>query len=514
MTQQDKRGLLEKFLQKNAKIILLALIGLVLAVRIPSLGSRPLWYDEAFSILFSRTGPKAMLQGTLGLVDGTAADVHPLLYYTLLWGWMLLVGQKVIVVRFLSVLIHLVLLILLWYLMQELFGLKQAVMAGLLFAFAPFQVHYGQEARMYGLLSLWLVFSTLCVWRGMQGGRNYPWVAFGIFAALAMYSHVLAIFYLIPLGLSPLLFRKIKFIRPVLLSALIAIVLYLPWGLQLPAQVAKVENAYWIAKPTLVGLVQTIMSFISDLPIHSSWLSITLFCAILVIVLAVIQTYRAAREEDPHAEKAMWLIYLSAAPVLLLFLVSQIRPLFIVRGLVPSGVIFLLWLAWALTPRQHRRVESYLMIGCLGLAFAIGLYSRSTYQGFPYAPFENVNGHITSEIEEGGIVLHSNKVTMLPAFYYDESVQHSFIADPPGAGSDTLALPTQEVLGLFAQADASSAVGDAQQVFFVMFTREIGDYEALGVFNHPHLSWLTERYRLDELTTWDDLSLYKFESPE
>ncbi|MCK5635164.1 MAG: glycosyltransferase family 39 protein, partial [Anaerolineales bacterium] len=276
MTQQDKRGLLEKFLQKNAKIILLALIGLVLAVRIPSLGSRPLWYDEAFSILFSRTGPKAMLQGTLGLVDGTAADVHPLLYYTLLWGWMLLVGQKVIVVRFLSVLIHLVLLILLWYLMQELFGLKQAVMAGLIFAFAPFQVHYGQEARMYGLLSLWLVFSTLCVWRGMQGGRNYPWVAFGIFAALAMYSHVLAIFYLIPLGLSPLLFRKIKFIRPVLLSALIAIVLYLPWGLQLPAQIAKVERAYWIAKPTMADLVQTALSFISGLPIQASLLPATL----------------------------------------------------------------------------------------------------------------------------------------------------------------------------------------------------------------------------------------------
>ena len=80
-----------------------------------------------------------MLHGTLGLVDGAAADVHPLLYYTLLWAWMLLFGQKLIVVRFLSVLIHLVLLILLWYLMQELFGLKQAVLAGLLFSVATSQ---------------------------------------------------------------------------------------------------------------------------------------------------------------------------------------------------------------------------------------------------------------------------------------------------------------------------------------------------------------------------------------
>ncbi len=493
---------------------MLALIALVLAVRIPSLGSRPLWYDEAISVLFSRTGPEAMLQGTLGLVDGTAANVHPLLYFTLLWAWMLLFGQKVIVVRFLSVLIHLALLIVLWYLVQEMFGLKQAVLAGLFFSFAPFQVHYGQEARMYGLLSLWLIFATLYVWRGIQGDRHYPWVAFGIFAALAMYTHVLAVFYLIPLGLSPLFFRKLRLFRSVLLSTLIAIVLYLPWGLQLPAQIAKVERAYWIAKPTLADLVQTVLSFISGLPIRASWLPVTLFCALLVIVLAGVQTIRAARDRDPHAERALWLIYLSAAPVLLLFLVSQIRPLYVVRGLVPSGVIFLIWLAWALTPHERRTIGSYLTIGFLAFAFTIGLFSHETYRGFPYAPFEDVNDYISSELDEGGVVLHSNKITMLPAFYYDESLPHTYIADSPGAGSDTLALPTQEALGLIAQPDAISAVGDAQQVFFVMFAREIGDYEALGVVNHPHLSWLMENFSLDEQTAWDDLSVYKFVSRE
>ena len=455
-----------------------------------------------------------MLQGTLGLADGTAANVHPLLYFTLLWAWMLLFGQKVIVVRFLSVLIHLALLIVLWYLAQEMFGLKQAVLAGLLFSFAPFQVHYGQEARMYGLLSLWLVFATFCVWRGIQGDRHYPWVAFGFFAALAMYTHVLAVFYLIPLGLSPLFFRRLKLFRSVLLSTLFAILLYLPWGIQLPAQIAKVERAYWIAKPTLADLVQTVMAFISGLPIRASWLPVILFCAILLIVLAGVQTFRAVRERDPHAEKALWLIYLSATPVLLLFLVSQVRPLFVVRGLVPSGVIFLLWLAWALTPRERRTVEATLTIGCLAFAFAIGLFSHETYRGFPYAPFENVNDYISSELDEGGVVLHSNKITMLPSFYYDESLPHTYIADLPGAGSDTLALPTQEALGLFAQPDAISAVGDAQQVFFVMFAREISDYEVLGVINHPHLSWLTENYSLDEQTTWDDLSLYKFVTRE
>ena len=453
-----------------------------------------------------------MLQGTLDLVGETAAEEHPLLYYIVLWAWMLLVGQKVIVVRFLSVLFHLVLLLLLWYLVKELFGLKQAVIAGLLFSLAPLQVQYGQEARMYGLLSLWLIFATFCVWRGLQGGGTYPWIAFGILAALAMYTHVLAIFFLIPLGLSPLFFRRLRLIRSALLSAFIAVLLYLPWGLQLPAQIAKITHAYWIPKPTLAALIQAFLSFIAGPPIYAGWLPVILFCAVFLTVLAGLQTFRAVRERDPQAEKALWLIYLSAAPVLLLYLVSQARPLFVVRGLLPSAITFLLWLAWALSPRERHKAESYLIISCLAVTFTIGLVSHERYRGFPYAPYERVNDYILSEIEEGGIVLHSNKVTMLPAFYYDESLGHTYIADPPGTGSDTLALPTQRVLGLIAQPDVIRAVGDAPQVFFVMFARETADYEALGEVDHPHLSWLIENFQMEEQTTWDDLTLYKFEN--
>jgi uncharacterized membrane protein len=498
-------------LLKNTKVILLGLFALTLVARLPSLGSRPLWYDEAFSILFSRTGPQAMLQGTLGLVDGTAADVHPLLYYTLLWGWMLLVGQKVFFVRLLSVLIQLLLLLVLWYLARELFGLKTAVMTGILFSLAPFQVTYGQEARMYGLLSLWLVAATLCVWWGMHKKGIIPWVLFGLLAALAMYTHVLAVFFLVPLGLSPVIFRKWTALRYVFLSACLAVLLYLPWGLQLPAQVAKVDRAYWIAKPALIELIQTLLAFISGLPIDAAWLPVALICAVLVVVLASIQTIRAVRKRDPDAEKVIWVLYLSAAPALLLFLVSQIRPLYVVRGLVPSGVLFLLWLGWAFTPRRSWNLESALALLGLAIAFVIGLVSREMYRGFPYAPFERVGDYISTQIDEGGVVIHSNKISMLPSYYYDESLDQTYIADPAWSGSDTLALPTQEVLGLFAQPDVKIAAGDAQQVFFVMFTREIDDYRALGVMSQPHLSWLMEHYNLDEQTTWDDLSLYKFE---
>ena len=90
-----------KFLRNKFTLILL--LGLVL--RLIAITTRPMWYDEAFSVLFSSTGPRGMIYGTLGsdLTTGSAEE-HPLGYYVLLWGWMKLFGGSVLAVRSLSVL--------------------------------------------------------------------------------------------------------------------------------------------------------------------------------------------------------------------------------------------------------------------------------------------------------------------------------------------------------------------------------------------------------------------------
>src|SRR5215467_7250728 len=78
---------------------LLLILVLAFGLRLIALGSRTLWYDESFAVLFSEKGLQAMLYGTLTPVDGVAADVHPLLYYTTLDFWMSLFGESPEAVR-------------------------------------------------------------------------------------------------------------------------------------------------------------------------------------------------------------------------------------------------------------------------------------------------------------------------------------------------------------------------------------------------------------------------------
>src|SRR5215813_561423 len=93
----------KNFDPKIAAILLVALL-----VRLLGISSRPIWYDEAFAILFSQKGLSAMLYGTLAPTGAGSADIHPLGYYTVLWLWMKVFGDSLVATRLLSLIAGLI----------------------------------------------------------------------------------------------------------------------------------------------------------------------------------------------------------------------------------------------------------------------------------------------------------------------------------------------------------------------------------------------------------------------
>jgi len=176
---------------------------LAAAIRMIGIAARPIWYDEAFAILFSAKGPAVMAVGTLTSTSAGAADIHPLGYYTLLWLWMQAFGSSLISVRLLSVLAGMATVALVWLLARELFNEKIAIVASIFVTLAPFQVHYSQEIRMYSFLGLWLLLATYVYVRGAKEDGAKWWIIFAVSAALAQYTHNLAAFYLAPLAATP-----------------------------------------------------------------------------------------------------------------------------------------------------------------------------------------------------------------------------------------------------------------------------------------------------------------------
>ncbi len=492
----------------------MALILIVaLVARLPGLLAKPLWYDEAFAVLFASKGPWAMVSGTLALEAGVAADVHPLLYYTVLWGWGNLLGNSPVVVRSLSVLMGLLIVLVGYLLACQLFGIRTGEASGWLLALSPFQVHYAQEVRMYALLGLLLLSATWVYWKALQGGSFWMWVSFSsVLGAAAQYTHNLAVLFLVPLALTPVWLRNWRAVRNTVLSGAGAMILYLPWLVKLPSQLAKVRQAYWIEVPGAVELVRTLLTFTSGLPVWRLALPVAVFSAVLLAVTGAYATLVSVREGSEGVTRAAWIAYLAAVPVLLMFVISQRQPIYLDRAMLPSGALFLIWLAWAFTGSPLARYRLLLRTGlfALAVALALGLASYYTYRGFPYAPFAELDQFLVENRREDEVILHSNKITAIPSVYYEPDLTHEYLRDPPQSGSDTLARPTQQVLGLYASNNLKDAIGEAQGVWFVFFPAEVEQYRAEGFPEHPALSGLQKSFRLVDEHTFRELKVLHF----
>jgi hypothetical protein len=486
------------------------LLLVALAVRLPGLTTKPLWYDEALAVLLSTQGPAALVESTLAAQGGVAANVHPPGYFVLLWLWARLVGDGPGSVRSLSVLLGVATVAVGYWLAREAFGASTGRTAGWLLALSPFQVHYSQEVRMYALLSLELTAAAAVFRTAMTRGGALRWLGFAALAAAAQYTHALAALFLTALALIPVWRRQWKQAARAAAAGIVALLLYSPWLVHLPAQVARVRQAYWISPPGPADVIRTLVTFIGGSPLASYMLAPVLFTALLLLGLGSWALLRGSRSGSPDAHHAGWAAYLALAPMALLFLVSLWRPVYLDRSLLPAGVAFLVWAGWTLSGRQVPGRLRWTAGALLVISFGLGLASYYSYRGFPYAPFQALVQHLRSNAEPGEIVLHSNKLSAIPAAYYAPDLDQRYLPDAPGSATDTLAPATQRVLGLEAEADIASAVGQAPGVWFVVFRRERDEYARLGYSEHPGLRWLMVHYAWQQTVLFGELELHHF----
>lgn len=498
-------------------ILLLALI-----LRTINIAGRNVWYDEAFAVLFAEKGLDAMLYGTLAPVEGGASDIHPLLYYSTLNIWMAVFGQSAAALRLWSVLLGLATVYALYRVGRELFGEKTGLAAALVMALASFHVQYSQEIRMYSLMALLLTLATWCFIRAYGFGENAPqrrmpyWIGFGVLAGLAMYTQQLSAFYLMSIGLVPFAARNKRAIQGIIIGTITALLVYLPWLVNIPSQLQKVNSYYWVPVPNLGGLILTIRSFFTiavDFPPQVAMAAAlgALFLLLFLAIQVVIYLRKPRRKSESDRGALFFVLWMFAGPILLMWLVSQIQPVYLDRALIPSAVMLYLALGWLLTRSgAPRPILALLSIIGIGL-FAVGLFYQTTWDTFPNSPFREAAAFIRENQNPGDVVIHMNKLSALPMIYYDRDLAQRYLADAPGSPEDTLARPTQQSLQLLADSCIQSAGYDARRIWFVVFDRAEGQYEAAGRTElREALSWLDENFGQEERFSFNDLHLIRY----
>lgn len=451
-------------MQKKMLGILLLGVGL----RLIHLNGRPLWYDEAFSVL---PWP-VLVAGTIGSPTVTA-EPHPLLYYFLLSRWTAVAGTSPLAIRLLSVFFGLLTIALIYRLGRTFFDPQTGWVAAFITTIAPFSIYYSQEARMYSLLGLSCLATLYFLGRGWQTGKWQHWLGFSLAGATALYSHNLALFFVFSLLLW--LFwqswRQAKGYRLPFMASLLLLLLYAPWVSILGRQLGQLQKAYWVTKPGLVEIVQTVYvwHFSADnqgLP--ALWLPIAIFSSFLFLAVVGLESRKWLSK--PLDKLLLWATVL---PVVACLLVSQWIPVYVIRATLPAALLYYLvlgrvWVAGTV-PKPVRYLLAILALTVIGAS----LLYHYNYQNFPRAPYVELVTFLQQESQAEDLILHENKLSYLPARYYAPTLSQKFIADPPGSPQDTLAPAIRQAIGSPDLPNWATALHDQpQRVWWIHFVQQ------------------------------------------
>ncbi|HRL10495.1 MAG TPA: glycosyltransferase family 39 protein, partial [Aggregatilineales bacterium] len=279
--------------RREFPLLLLVILLIAYGLRVFSLGDFALSWDEGYSTWIMRL-PLATL------LETTARDVHPPVYYLLLRGFTLAAGEGEFVGRYLSVLLGLITVALVYRLGHTVGGRWTGLVAAALTAIARANLTIAQDMRMHMLAML---FVTLLLWAALMVMRQPArrrWIVLYALAALG----TLFTFYLAGMSLivtsaafAVWWWRHGRPLRPLIrwIAAHALIVgLFLPWGLYTYSQLLRGPSPEGMLSP-LIYVQFYLVTLTMGFPTFDT-AYVPFYLAVLIAVAAgVIVLLRAAR---------------------------------------------------------------------------------------------------------------------------------------------------------------------------------------------------------------------------
>ena len=184
---------LTNILWEPGELLYVLVIAVVAGIlRFYRIDEKSIWLDEAFSLWIAR---HSLWEGWRWLIE---VDQHPPFYYSLLHSWIWMFGPLEGAVRTLSALASTLTVPVFYAGCRRLLDRQTASIAVGILAVSPFHVQFGQETRMYALLTLEVAFVIYFLARLVTSRvpKGRDWVGLAVAQALVMLTHNAAAVYL------------------------------------------------------------------------------------------------------------------------------------------------------------------------------------------------------------------------------------------------------------------------------------------------------------------------------
>ncbi|MCS7287018.1 MAG: glycosyltransferase family 39 protein [Anaerolineae bacterium] len=353
----------------------LVLLGILVAffLRVHTLGDKNIWWDEGLAIWAVR---QSWLETTLW----TAGDVHPPLYFWLLWFWIRIAGETEFLARYLTVIMATLTVATVFPLVRRLGGAEAGLLALWLLGFSRFHIWWSQEMRMYIPAALFFTLSGYFLLKAISSVNSRKfWVGWVISCSAALYTLYSAVF-LLPVCAVPILMEAFKkpIQRRLLAESALATgavtLLWVPWvTLAFP----KMKSWSIVEEPASLGFALKLNAVLLATGISTHLERLLPFSLFVVIAaLAGLPVYLLKREKP----KAIPGIFLLLSGVILqpltVWILTQPRPIFYVpkieaRYFIPAAPFFYSLLALSLEALGGKfRPAGLLLTGVIFISMA------------------------------------------------------------------------------------------------------------------------------------------------
>jgi len=411
----------------------IALLAISIILTFLNISADALWYDESYSVA-TVTHP---LRDILALV---ATDSHPPLYYILLRVAVVLFGNSLVVIRGLSALASIGTVVLAFVFLRKRWGSPAALAFGFLFIVTPMAIGAAQEARMYSLASFFVTGMVLAGYAASRDNRLRDWVALGVFAFAATWTHYFALIaaglywcmLLIKVILTPAAEGERKIARGTpLLRCLVTggavILLFVPWAFCLINQATRVAKNFWI-QPLNFDSALSILTFPFGQRFGGPHWTTSFYLFIAVHIIAIAGIVRAAIRKDREvflplsALLVYWLTFATGV-----FLSWAIRPIFVERYLISCMGVLILSFAFSFQSFGKKRILAACCAAYLFFTFPI---LASTLTMRVNGAGDIVAKEYADRVKPGDIFVHGSEHTFgILRYYFPNNFHYLYIPE-------------------------------------------------------------------------------------
>ncbi len=406
-----------------------------------------IWHDEGYTLWLIRYNP-------IQIIERTARDVHPPLYYLLAKGWTLLFGRSELGIRSLSAVFFIGIIYFAYKIVERLFDRKAAFWASMFVALSPFMVRFAQESRMYGMVAFLTTLGTYFLVRYFKDKDQKSLIYYALAMAAAVYTQYYAFFivvvhWIIVAVITPGFFRfkwsdSIKkhlgiFNFKWLAAGLAPIILFLPWAPVAYKQVTRVSTSYWI-RPEWIT-IKTIPNSITEFLIYmhldgpaSSQLLLGVLYWLLILVL-VGAGFVLLAKKNYRRKVGAFLLY-GYLPMVLVFILSKIRTPVYQDRYFPFSAVAILAL-WGIGIAAVKNKTIRIAVGAIAIIVLIGgnfeMHAATNHQ------MKALSEAVKKQMKPGDIVLSGELYTFLDGSYYFGDKNIRLISNPvDGYGESSL----------------------------------------------------------------------------